>query len=81
MSITIDISKAREIQRGRMRDARGPKLAALDVAFQRVLETGADTSAIVAQKQALRDVTADPALEAAQTLDALKAVWPEILNG
>lgn len=79
MSITIDMSKAREIQRDRMRTARAPKLDALDVSYQRAHETGADTSAIVAQKQALRDVTVDPAIEAAQTPDALKAVWPEIL--
>lgn len=80
MSITIDMTKARDIQRDRMRAARAPKLASLDIAFQRALETGADTSDIVAQKQALRDVTSDPAIEAAETPEALKAVWPDILN-
>ena len=34
---------------------------------------------IEAQKQSLRDATADPAIEAAQTPEALKAVWPSVL--
>ena len=32
-------------------------LAAQDVLFQRALETSADTTAIVAEKQRLRDIT------------------------
>lgn len=79
--ITIDMNKARDIHRARIRDARAPLFAALDVAYQRATETGADTSAIVAKKQALRDVTSDPAIDAAQTTEQLKAVWPAILNG
>lgn len=80
MPITIDMTKARNIHRDRMRAARAPKLAALDVAFQRALETGGDTVSIVAQKQALRNVTANPEIEAAQTPDDLKKVWPDLLN-
>ena len=80
MPITIDMTKARNIHRDRMRAARASKLAALDVAFQRALETGGDTVSIVAQKQALRDVTANPEIEAAQTPDDLKKVWPDLLN-
>jgi len=79
--ITINMAKARDIHRAKMREARAPILAALDVQFQRALESNADTSAIVAKKQALRDVTSDPAIEAAQTTDQLKAVWPSVLNG
>lgn len=79
--ITINMAKARDIHRAKMRDARGPLFASLDVAYQRATETGSDTSAIVAKKQALRDVTSDPAIEAAQTTVELKAVWPSILNG
>ena len=78
--IAPDMTVARDLFRGMMRVARAPKLAALDVAFQRALETGSDTSIIVAQKQALRDVTSDPAIEAAQTPDELKQVWPSILD-
>ena len=55
--ITIDLSKAKEITKNRLRMEREPLLAAQDVAFQRALETGADTTAIVAEKQRLRDIT------------------------
>jgi hypothetical protein len=55
--ITIDLTKAKEITKDRLRMEREPLLAAQDVAFQRALETGADTTAIVAEKQRLRDIT------------------------
>lgn len=80
MTISVDMNKARAIHRDRMRSARAPKLTALDVAFQLALEAGSDTSVIVAQKQALRDVTADLDIEVAQTPDELKQVWPAILD-
>ena len=79
--ITVNMAKARDIQRAKMREARAPILAALDVQFQRALETNADTTSIVAKKQALRDVTVYPAIDAAQTTDELKAVWPDVLKG
>jgi hypothetical protein len=74
--ITVNMERAREIHRQRLRDARAPLFAALDIAYQRATETGMNTSVIVAQKQALRDVTSHPAIEAAQTTEELKAVWP-----
>lgn len=77
--ITIDMSKARDIHRERMRQDRAPKLAALDIAFQRAVEAGESTAVVVTQKRALRDVTADPAIDAAQSPEALKAVWPDCL--
>ncbi len=46
--INVNMDKARDIHRDKVRQARTPKLAAKDVEFQRALETGADTSAIVA---------------------------------
>ena len=55
--ITVNITKAKEITKNRLRTERGPLLAAQDVAFQRALETSADTTAIVAEKQRLRDIT------------------------
>lgn len=78
--ITINMEKARDIHRDRIRKARGPLFTQLDIEFQRALETGADTQNIVARKQALRDVTKDPAIVNAKTLDELKSAWPEILN-
>jgi hypothetical protein len=55
--ITINQNKAIEITKDAIRADRTPKLKALDVQFQRALETGADTTDIVAQKQVLRDAT------------------------
>ena len=40
-----------------LRFEREPLLLALDIEFQRALENGADTTAIVAEKQRLRDIT------------------------
>jgi len=72
--ITINMNKAKEITKTRLRQEREPLLAAQDIAFQRALETGADTSAIVAEKQRLRDIT--KLADAATTLDELKAIVP-----
>ena len=72
--ITINMDKARAITKTRLRQEREPLLAAQDVAFQRALETSADTSAIVAEKQRLRDIT--KLADAATTLDELKAITP-----
>jgi hypothetical protein len=72
--ITINMDKAKEITKARLRQEREPLLAVQDVAFQRALETGADTTAIVAEKQRLRDIT--KLADAATTLDELKAITP-----
>ena len=79
--ININMTKARDIHREKVRQARNPKLASKDVEFQRALETGADTAAIVAAKQALRDAPASAAIEAATTPDELKASWDAELLG
>jgi hypothetical protein len=55
--VTVNLGKAKELTRSRLRAEREPLLAAQDVLFQRVQETGGDTAAIVAEKQRLRDVT------------------------
>ena len=73
--ITINFDKAKEITKARLRIERAPLLIAQDVAFQRALESGADTSAIVAEKQRLRDIT--KAADTAATLDELKAITVE----
>jgi hypothetical protein len=68
--VTVSLPKATEITKKRLRAERKPLLAAQDVAFQRALETGADTTAIVAEKQRLRDVTNF----SATTLDELRSL-------
>ena len=75
MGFGIDMAKAKEIHKEKIRIARKPKLAELDIEFQRALETGADTSAIVAKKQALRDAPAADAISTATSDSELKAQW------
>jgi hypothetical protein len=70
--ITVNINKAKAITKARLREERAPLLAAQDVAFQRALESNADTAAIVAEKQRLRDITL--LADSADSLDALKAL-------
>lgn len=79
--ISINLDKARAIHLDKMRSARRPKLEELDLAFMRAQEAGTDTAEIVAAKQALRDVTKDPAITAAQSAADLKAAWPTDLLG
>lgn len=70
--VTVNLDKAKEVTKRRLRHQRAPLLAAQDVAFQRALEAGADTSAIVAEKQRLRDL---PMLaDACTTTDELRAL-------
>ena len=68
--ITINFDKAVAITKERLRAERTPLLQAQDVAFQRALESGADTTAIVAEKQRLRDIT--KLADQATTLEQLK---------
>ena len=55
--VEVSLAKAKEITKARLRAEREPLLQAQDVLFQRALETAADTTAIVAEKQRLRDIT------------------------
>ena len=70
--ITINIAKAKDITKQRLRAERAPLLAAQDVAFQRALESNADTAAIVAEKQRLRDIT--KVVDMCSTVEELKAL-------
>ena len=79
--IKIDMAKAKEIHKTNIRYARTPKFAELDIEFQKALETSADTSSIVAKKQALRDAPADSAIESATDEAGLKAQWNTSILG
>lgn len=70
--VTVSVPKAREITKDRLRREREPLLAAQDVAFQRAQESGADTTAIVAEKQRLRDIT--KSADTCTTLSQLRAL-------
>ena len=68
--VEVNFAKAKEITKARLRNERTPLLAAQDVAFQRAIEEGKDTSPIVAEKNRLRDITNITAT----TLDELRAL-------
>tara|TARA_R100000742_G_C4211664_1_gene37884 strand:+ start:81 stop:338 length:258 start_codon:yes stop_codon:yes gene_type:complete len=81
MGFGIDMAKARELHKNNIREARKPKLADLDVEFQKAQETSASTTDIVVKKNALRDAPANSAIAAASDSDALKAQWDTSLLG
>jgi hypothetical protein len=57
MPVSIDITKAKDITKDRLRVERKPLLEAQDILFMQAQESGADTSDIVTEKQRLRDIT------------------------
>ena len=81
MRFGIDMAKAREIHKNKIRVARKSLLEALDIEFQKALETGASTTDIVAKKQALRDAPADSEITSATDTNALKAQWKTDILG
>ena len=74
--ISVNMTKAKDIWRDKIRAAREPELSKLDTAFMKAQETGASTTQIVADKQALRDAPAHADIDAATTPDELTAVQP-----
>ena len=81
MGFGINMSKAKDIHRDNIREARKDKLAALDIEYQRATETSADTSAIVAKKQVLRDYPARAGIATATNTTQLKADWDTSILG
>jgi len=70
MPMEVNFSKAQAITKDRLRADRTPLLEAQDVLFMRAQEAGSDTSAIVTEKQRLRDITNQ--VDSMTTLDQLK---------
>jgi len=72
MPMEVNFSKAQDITKDRLRADRKPLLEEQDVLFMRAQEAGSDTSAIVTEKQRLRDITEQ--VDSMTTLDELKGV-------
>lgn len=70
--VEVSLSKAKEITKKRLRAEREPLMSVQDVAFQRALEEGADTTVIIAEKNRLRAITDLADLET--TLEGLRAI-------
>jgi hypothetical protein len=76
-AVTHDLPKAKEIQLKRIRAAREPKFAQLDKEFMLALETGADTSKIIADKKVLRDATEALKNAEIESIEQLKGFYNE----
>ncbi len=70
MPMQVNFSKAQDITKERLRADRKPLLEAQDILYMRAQEAGSDTSAIVTEKQRLRDITEQ--VDSMTTLDELK---------
>jgi len=71
MPINVDITKAKVITKDRLRADRKPLLEAQDILFMKAQEASSDTTAIVTEKQRLRDITNQ--VDAMTTTTQLKA--------
>lgn len=74
--ITINLDRAKEIKKESLRQERKPLLEAQDVLYMRAQEAGTDTTAIVAEKQRLRDITM--LCDTATSVEDLKSINIEI---
>ena len=73
--ITINLDKAKNITKERLRIERNLLLKAQDIKFMQAQESGSDTKAIVAEKQRLRDITKQA--DSCKNIDELKALKSE----
>ena len=70
--ITVNLDKAKDITKERLRQERKPLLEAEDVKFMKAQEVGSDTKAIITEKNRLRDITKK--VDSCKTTDELKAL-------
>ena len=73
--ITEDVTKAKELFKDKIREARKPLLEAKDVELMKALEAGTSTTSIATAKDALRDAPDASAISSASDIAALKAAW------
>jgi hypothetical protein len=89
MPIGINVDKAKDIHKDKIRAVRNPLLQEKDVEYMRAQEAGntENVAEIVVEKQALRDATAivnDVELTSTDVIgitEELKQVWDESLLG
>ena len=76
--IIIDINKAKEVWKNKIRQARTSALTKLDIDFIKAQEQSLDTTSIVADKQTLRDLPNE--VDTANSIEEIKAVWNNMLG-
>ena len=70
MPISVSLTKAKAITKDRLRADRKPLLEAQDILFMQAQEAGSSTTAIVTEKNRLRDIT--DGVDAMTSTDQLK---------
>jgi len=75
MPMQVNMDKAKVITKDRLRADRKPLLEEQDILFMKAQEAGSDTSAIVTEKQRLRDITNQ--VDSMTTTDELRAATVE----
>jgi len=82
MSITINLTKAKDIAKDNLRTERAPVLANLDVQFMRAVESGNTSlqTAIAEQKQELRDITTHSSIVNASNVNELKTAMNTLIE-
>jgi hypothetical protein len=78
MAIFVNIDKAKDVWKEKIRTARKPVLEKLDIDFMKAQEAGTSTTSIVADKNVLRDLTSQ--VDTATTETEIKAVWNDMLG-
>jgi len=78
MGITVDITKAKDVWKNKIRKARESALTKLDIDYMKAQEQGSDTTSIVADKNTLRNLPSQ--VDSANTVDEIKAVWNDMLG-
>ena len=78
MAIIVDINKAKDITKDRLREERKPQLEALDVQMLRNFSNQELLNEIEAKKQVLRDATKQ--VDNMTTVDDLKAASLPVLE-
>ena len=81
--IAEDMTKAKEIFKAKVREARSPLLEAEDVVYMKAMEADDSTAKTnsVNKKKALRDAPAASAITTADTIAKLKAAWDTSVLG
>jgi len=76
--VEINIAKAKDVWKNKIREARKPALEKLDVDYTKAVEAGSSTTSIVTDKNTLRDLPDQ--VDTATTTDEIKAVWNDMLG-
>ena len=79
-TVVHDLEKARKLQLDKIRLAREPKLVELDKEFMLALEKGESTTAIVAKKQRLRDITKPLKDAVLASIEDVRRAFPDELK-